>query len=261
MVLPTSEKNTLVQQASRLIREAEYCVALTGAGISTASGIPDFRSPGSGIWTKYSPMEVASLSAFRYHPDRFYDWIRPYVKRLYQAQPNPAHLALARLEERGFLNSVITQNFDALHQKAGSSMVIEVHGTYRSLTCLGCYRQIQATKQFFADFLNSEDNPHCSHCGNLLKPDIILYEEQLPSQTWRSAKKEISRSDVLLILGSTLTVTPVCDLPLATLNNGGKLIILNRTSSHLDHLAAVFIQGELEELLPFIAEKVLDEKG
>ncbi len=260
MILSTSEKNTLIQKASQLIKEAEYCVALSGAGISTPSGIPDFRSPGSGIWTKYSPMEVASLSAFRYHPDRFYDWIRPFVKSLFQAKPNPAHLALARLEKGGFIRSIITQNIDALHQKAGSKNVIEVHGTYQTLTCLGCYRQIQATDQFFADFLEKQDNPHCSHCGNLLKPDIILYEEQLPSQTWRAARQEISSCDLLLILGSTLTVTPVCDLPLATLGNGGKLIILNRTNTHLDHLAAVFIQGDLEDLLPKIAEKVFDEE-
>lgn len=260
MVLSNSEKNTLIQKASQLIREARHCVALTGAGISTPSGIPDFRSPGSGLWTKYSPMEVASLSAFRYYPDRFYEWIRPFVKNLYQARPNPAHLALSRLEEAGFLQSVITQNIDALHQKAGSAHVIEVHGTYQTLTCLGCYRQSQATDQFFADFLEHGENPHCSQCGNLLKPDIILYQEQLPSQTWRAAREEISASDLLLVLGSTLTVTPVCDLPLATLSNGGKLIILNRTNTHLDHLAAVFIQGDLEDFLPKIAEKVLDEK-
>ena len=260
MTLSNSEKNTLIKKASRLIREADHCIALSGAGISTPSGIPDFRSPGSGIWTKYSPMEVASLSAFRYYPDRFYEWIRPFVKSLFLARPNPAHVALSRLEKAGYLKSVITQNIDALHQKAGSKKVIEVHGTYQTLTCLGCYRQIQATDEFFIEFLENSENPHCGHCGNLLKPDIILYEEQLPSQTWRAAREEISASDLLLILGSTLTVTPVCDLPLIILGKGGKLIILNRTNTHLDHLAEVFIQGNLEEYLPKIADKVLDEE-
>ena len=260
MVLPTDEKNTMIQKASKLIKEADYCVALTGAGISTPSGIPDFRFPGSGIWTKYSPMEVASLSAFRYYPMRFYEWIRPFVKSLFLAEPNPAHLALARLEQGNHLRAVITQNIDALHQRAGSRKVIEVHGTYQTLTCLGCYRQLQATDEFLADFLDQEENPHCPHCGNLLKPDIILYEEQLPAQTWRAAREEVLACDLLLVLGSTLTVTPVCDLPLMALGRGAEVIILNRTNTHLDHLAAVYIQGELEEILPNIADKVLNEE-
>lgn len=260
MVLPSDEKNTLLQKASQLIREAGYTVALTGAGISTPSGIPDFRSPGSGIWTKYSPMEVASLSAFRYYPLRFYDWIRPFVRSLFLAEPNPAHTALARLENGNQLRAVITQNIDALHQKAGSKTVIEVHGTYQTLTCLGCYRQIQATDQFLTEFLETEENPHCTYCGNLLKPDIILYEEQLPAKTWKLAREEIMACDLLLVLGSTLTVTPVCDLPLTALGRGAKLIILNRTNTHLDQLADVYIQGNLEEYLPMIADKVLNEE-
>ncbi|HDD55378.1 MAG TPA: NAD-dependent protein deacylase [Chloroflexi bacterium] len=260
MVLSTAEKNTLIQKASELIKEADYCVALTGAGISTPSGIPDFRSPGSGIWTKYSPMEVASLSAFRYHPMRFYEWIRPFVKSLFLAEPNPAHFALARLEKGNHLRAVITQNIDALHLRAGSKKVFQVHGTYQTLTCLGCYRQIQATDKFFTEFLDQEDNPRCPHCGNLLKPDIILYEEQLPAQTWRAAREEILACDLLLVLGSTLTVTPVCDLPLTALSRGAEVIILNRTNTHLDHLATVYIQGNLEEILPIIADKVLDEE-
>ena len=161
MVLPGTEKNNLIQKASQLINEANYCVALTGAGISTPSGIPDFRSPGSGVWTKYSPMEVASLSAFRYYPLRFYEWIRPFIEKLFRAEPNPAHLALAQLEKGNHLRSVITQNIDALHQKAGTKKVIEVHGTYQTLTCLGCYKQIQATDQFMLDFIENEVVPHC----------------------------------------------------------------------------------------------------
>jgi NAD-dependent deacetylase len=259
MVQPNEQQNTLIQKASQLIHEATYPVALTGAGISTPSGIPDFRSPGSGIWTKYSPMEVASLSAFRYHPQRFYEWIRPFVKNLFQAAPNPAHHALARLEEGNRLRSVITQNIDALHQKAGSNQVLEVHGTFQTLTCLGCYRQIQATDQLFRDFIEEEKNPHCPYCDNLLKPDIILYEEQLPVQTWKKVRNEINQCDLMLVLGSSLTVTPVCDLPLTALGKGAKLIIVNQANTHLDHLANVFLQGDLEELLPLIADKVLND--
>lgn len=257
MVFPIEKMDNLIQKASQLIKEANYAIALTGAGISTPSGIPDFRSPESGLWTKYSPMEVASLSAFRYHPNRFYEWIRPFVRNLFLAEPNPAHIALAQLEAKSHLRSVITQNIDALHQKAGSSEVVEVHGTFQTLTCLGCYRQIQATDQLLTEILEKEENPHCPHCGNLLKPDIILYGEQLPAQTWRAARKKVNACDLLLVLGSSLTVTPVCDLPLTALSRGAKLIIINRTPTHLDHLAEIYLQGELEKILPEITQRVL----
>ncbi len=260
MDLSGPDGNITIQKASQLIKEAKYPIALTGAGISTPSGIPDFRSPGSGLWNKYSPMEVASLSAFRYYPMRFYEWIRPFVKSLFLAEPNPAHLALAQLEEGNHLKSVVTQNIDALHQKAGSSKVVEVHGTFQTLTCLGCYEQIRATDQFMEDFLDKGENPHCPQCGNLLKPDIILYEEQLPAHSWKQAREEVLACDLMLVLGSTLTVTPVCDLPLLALGRGAKLIILNRTDTHLNHLADIAILGDLEEILPRIVEKVLYEE-
>ena len=176
------------------------------------------------------------------------------------AKPNAAHAGLADLERMGKLKTVITQNIDALHQKAGSSQVHEVHGTFQTLTCLGCYRQIQATDQLFREFIEEEKNPHCPLCENLLKPDIILYEEQLPAQTWKSIRKEINECDLLLVLGSSLTVTPVCDLPLTALGKGAKLIIVNQTNTHLDHLAEVFLQGKLEELLPSIVEKVINDQ-
>jgi len=260
MVLPSSDKTLQLDLASQLILDAEYCVALTGAGISTPSGIPDFRSPGSGVWTRYSPMEVASLSAFRYNPDRFYDWLRPFLKSLFQADPNPAHSTLATLEERNYLQSIVTQNIDCLHQKAGSNSVIEVHGTYQTLTCLGCFQQVEANFELINTFLEDSITPHCPECGNILKPDIILYEEQLPADKWKLARDEVLKCDLLLVLGSSLTVTPVSDLPYSALGNGAKLIIINRTCTHLADLAEVSIQGDLEELMPIIENKVLNEK-
>jgi NAD-dependent deacetylase len=260
MVLPTSEEIKQIDHASQLLSEAEYCVALTGAGISTPSGIPDFRTPGSGVWERYSPMEVASLSAFRSHPDRFYNWIRPFIKNLTQADPNPAHLSLAQLEEYNLLRSIITQNFDALHQKAGSKIVFEMHGTYRTLTCLGCYQHLEASPQILNSFLEKSEIPSCPQCGKFLKPDIILYEEQLPADIWVQAKEEISKCDLLLILGSSLTVTPVCDLPYVALGSGANLIIINNTSTHLDEMATVSIHCDLAEILPIIIDKVLNEK-
>ncbi len=261
MVFLTSAQNNLISKASDLITNAEYCVALTGAGISTPSGIPDFRSPGCGLWSRYSPMEVASLSAFRYNPERFYSWLRPFVKSLFFADPNPAHKSLAALENHNYLKAIITQNIDALHQKAGSKRVIEVHGTYLTLTCLGCYQQIRADQEFLTTFLEQEITPRCPDCGNVLKPDIILYEEQLPAEKWKLAREEVLSCDLLIILGSSLTVTPVSDLPYSALAAGADILILNRNYTHLDNQAAVCIQGDLAELLPIITEKVIHEKN
>jgi NAD-dependent deacetylase len=261
MILTAAELNTLIAKAAELIRTASYCVALTGAGISTASGIPDFRSPGSGVWTKYSPMEVASLSAFRYHPNRFYTWLRPFVKNLFEANPNPAHDALTRLEEYGFLQTIITQNIDALHQKSGSKNVIEVHGTYQTLSCPACFQQINATPDILDALLNNSRTPRCPLCKAVLKPDIILYEEQLPIEKWNQARNEIQMCDLLLVLGSTLTVTPVSDLPFTALASGAKIIIINRGSTYIDSQAAVALEGDLADLLPIITDKVIDEEN
>lgn len=186
--------------------------------------------------------------------------MRPFVKVLFQAEPNPAHSSLSRLEEAGILQAVITQNIDALHQKSGSKRVIEVHGTYSTMTCIGCYDQVETNPDMIQKLLEEKQDPFCEECGRPLKPDLILYGEQLPADKWRAAKKEIKACDVLLVLGSSLTVTPVCDLPLIALANGAKLIIINNSHTHLDHMAAEFLQGDLADLLPSITEKVLNEK-
>ena len=259
MVFPSDKISDQVDLASKLIANADYCVALSGAGISTQSGIPDFRSPGSGLWNKYSPMEVATLSAFRYDPNRFFDWLRPFVSNIFQAAPNSAHIALAKLEESKHLKCVVTQNIDALHQKAGSKNVIELHGTYQTLTCLGCFEQFPADQDLLNWIIEHASAPSCSKCGGLLKPDIILYEEQLPKEKWNQAKKEIIQCDLLLILGSSLTVTPACDLPYIVLKKGGNVVIINQTHTHLDDIVAVSIQGDLAEIMPIIQNKVLHE--
>ena len=133
-----------LHRAAALIKNANFAVALTGAGSSTPSGIPDFRSEGSGLWTRYSPMEVASLTAFRQNPEKFFEWLRPLVRHMMTARPNPAHYALAQLEQHKYLNIVITQNIDGLHQRAGSVNVLQVHGSLDTLTCIGCYQQVSA---------------------------------------------------------------------------------------------------------------------
>jgi NAD-dependent deacetylase len=205
-------------------------------------------------------MEVASLSAFRYNPEKFYDWLRPFVKTLFLAKPNPAHLSLAELEKKGFLKAVITQNIDMLHQRAGSSRVIEVHGSCQSLTCPSCFQQTSLSDEIISNIIDNEQSPLCDSCGTILKPDIILYEEQLPADKWKSAREAVESCDLLLILGSSLTVTPVSDLPYKALSGGAEIMIINQACTHLDGQAAVAIQGDLADLLPKITKRVFDEK-
>lgn len=256
-----TSKNILegVTRAANLIRSANHAIILTGAGSSTPSGIPDFRSPESGLWMRYSPMEVASLTSFRYQPKKFFEWLRPLAIQLYQAAPNPSHTACARLETRGHLKSIITQNIDGLHQKAGSKMVIEVHGGLHSLTCIGCFQQYQAGG-FITPYLEEGKIPQCPNCQNILKPDIVLFGEQLPIHSWLLAKAEVNQCDLMIIAGSSLTVTPVAELPIMALNNNAKLILINITPTYIDDHAEVVLYGDVAEIVPAIAEEVSDAR-
>jgi NAD-dependent deacetylase len=244
-----------VAKAAGLIRSARRGIALTGAGISTPSGIPDFRSPGSGLWTHFDPFEVASLAAFRSRPDRFYDWIRPLANQVLEAQPNPAHFALARLQQAGFLTSIITQNIDGLHQKAGSSGVFEVHGTINHLTCVSCFRQVE-TSESIQDLLAENTVPKCLQCGGVLKLDVILFDEELPFDTWVSAEEATRGCDLMLVLGSSLEVLPVSRLPFTAMENGARLIVVNFSETYIDGRADVVISGDVADVLPQIAEAI-----
>lgn len=254
---PSGEHPDPIIRASQLIREAHSRIALTGAGISTPSGIPDFRTKGSGLWTRYNPMEVASLSAFRYHPHRFYEWLRPLASRMLSAVPNPGHTALAQLEKAGYLEGVITQNIDTLHQKAGTEVVHEVHGTFATLTCSTCFNQRPAGEELFNNYLDKGEIPHCDDCGAVLKPDVVLFGEQLPVEIWQQARTASRDCDLMIVLGSSLTVAPVSGLPETALQHGAKLIIINQMETHLDPAAEVVIHGNLAEILPKIKENVL----
>ena len=168
-----------IRTAAQLIRSAHYAVALTGAGISTASGIPDFRSRQSGLWEKDNPAEIASIFGFKRHPQIFYNWIRPLAGLLTEAQPNEAHLALARLETAGYIKAIITQNIDMLLTKAGSRTVYEIHGHLRTATCIECYTEYDA-EPIIRKLLEDGEIPLCPQCHGILKPNVILYGEQLP---------------------------------------------------------------------------------
>jgi len=247
-----------IQRSGELIRAASHPVALTGAGISTPSGIPDFRSRDSGLWTRYDPFSVASLSAFRTHPQQVFDWVRPLVGQIAAAEPNPAHVALARLEQAGRLDGIITQNIDGLHQKAGSKNVFEIHGNLRTATCTSCFRT-SPTDDLIQPFVENGTLPRCPHCGALLKPDIVLFGEQLPYQVVHGAEHLMEDCDLVLIAGSSLEVTPAATMPVAALNRGGHLIVVNNEPTYLDQRADLVFHQDVVDVLPRIADEVLDD--
>lgn len=244
-----------IDLAAELLAKAQYPVVLSGAGISTPSGIPDFRSSKNGLWTKYNPFEVASLSAFRVNPKRFFEWFRPLTKLIVEAIPNQAHLVIAELEKRGIIKSIITQNVDGLHQKAGSKNVLEVHGTIYTMTCSSCFTKYPSSA-FIDEYLQRGEIPHCSKCKSILKPDTILFEEQLPNKVWQLVEKETKKADLMMVVGSSLEVIPVANLPYQIISNGGKLIIINNQPTYIDSKAEVVIHDDVADTLPAILDKI-----
>jgi NAD-dependent deacetylase len=248
-----------IQQAASILKRSSYATALTGAGHSTPSGIPDFRSPDSGVWRSVDPFQVASIFAFRQQPQTFYDWVRPMLHIMLNAEPNPAHIALAQLEEMGILKAVITQNIDGLHQRANSKVVYEVHGHLRQATCIRCYAKWPG-ELLIRDFMESGDIPRCEKCNGVIKPDVILFGEQLPVQTLIASQQAASKSDVMIVAGSSLQVAPAGDIPLLTKERGGKLIFVNFGPTHLDQVADIVIRADVAEVLPRLVRAVTESQ-
>lgn len=245
-----------IQNVAELIRSSQIVTVLTGAGISTPSGIPDFRSPDQGLWNKLDPFEVASLTNFRYDPELFYKLMRPLAMKLHAAKPNTAHLGLAQLEKAGHIQTIITQNIDMLHQRAGSKHVLEVHGSFRSLTCISCYSKT-SSEVYIEPYLQEGQVPTCPKCDNILKPDLILMGEQLPAQTWLKAVETSKHCNLMIIAGSSLEVLPVAGLPMRAFENGAHLVIINHSPTYLDVRADVVIHEGVETIIPGIVEEVL----
>jgi NAD-dependent protein deacetylase/lipoamidase len=232
---------------AELIRDHQPCVALTGAGISTESGIPDFRSA-SGIWAQYNPMEYASIDAFRRDAVKVWDF---YAKRLHvlaEAEPNAAHRALASLERRGFVAAVITQNIDRLHERAGSRDVVEVHGSIRTSSCPAC-----GTRVPFDDVVARLPVPECEVCGGVLKPDVVMFGELLPQEAMERATSLARTARLMLVVGSSLEVWPVAGLPDETLTHGGKLAIVNHDATPYDGEADLVVRGSAGEVLECVS--------
>jgi NAD-dependent deacetylase len=231
------------ERLAELLRESRCSVALTGAGISVPSGIPDFRTPGEGIWEKVDPMEVAHIDAFRRDPARFWGFYRERLAMLGEKRPNGAHEAMADLERRGLLEAVITQNIDTLHTKAGSEHVIEVHGSIRTASCQSCGHRFPMEE---VPALFGEDGAAiCSECGGPVKPDVVLFGELLPADAMAEAEALAERADLMLCVGSSLEVFPVAGLPSVTLRSGGGLAVITIGPTPFDANATVRMDGDV----------------
>jgi NAD-dependent deacetylase len=228
---------------AELIRESRCTVALTGAGISVPSGIPDFRTPGEGIWEKVDPMEVAHIDAFRRDPARFWGFYRQRLQMLGDKQPNGAHEALAELERRGLLESVITQNIDTLHTKAGSERVIEVHGSIRTASCRVCAAEFP--REEVEGLFGEDGSATCPECGGPVKPDVVLFGELLPAAAMAEAESLAGRADLMLCVGSSLEVHPVAGLPSLTMGRGGRLAVITMGPTPFDSDATVRMDGDV----------------
>jgi NAD-dependent deacetylase len=240
-----------VPDLAALVRERQPCVVLTGAGISTESGIPDFRSPG-GIWAEYDPMEYATIGAFRRDPVKVWEFYALRFELLTTAEPNAGHLALAELERRGLVAAVVTQNIDGLHERAGSREVVEVHGSIRSASCLECGERVPLEEVVAA--LRAAPAPPCPRCGAVLKPDVVMFGELLPADAIDRAIELVRGAGLLLVVGSSLEVQPVAGLPDEAVSAGVALAILNRGRTPFDHLASVRIDRAAGEALSELAE-------
>lgn len=240
-----------IRAAARLLREAEQAWALTGAGVSTASGIPDFRGP-QGLWRKYDPDEVSSIDGFHRNPRAFYAFWVWRFQRMREAAPNPVHKFLAALEAKGLLRGIITQNIDGLHQRAGSRRVLEVHGHVRSGTCLSCGSSF--SMEWLVAEVEREGLARCS-CGGLVKPDVVLFGELL-TPAFAEAQRAVAESDLLFVLGTSLTVWPVAGLVPLAATSGARLIIANAEPTPYDHYGDVLLRGDLVRMSELLAREL-----
>lgn len=241
-----------LDEAALLLEQSRSAVAFTGAGISAESGIPVYRGEG-GLWTKFDPYKVAHIDTFRRDPAQY--WSYSLQHRRTDAQPNPAHHALAQLEQQGRLAGVITQNTDGLHQKAGSTKVIELHGSSHTVVCLDCGQRFPRSD---IDRLNREQcPPPCPACGGrYLKPMVVMFGETLPSEALEAAQVLALQSDLMFIVGSSLQVYPAAGIPRLARDSGAELCIINAEPTPFDDIAHLVMHGKAGEILPEIVARV-----
>lgn len=248
------EAQRLSPQVEQLIEEmarARHITVLTGAGISTESGLPDFRSPG-GLWAQEDPARLASLEALEREPLRFFRFYQQRLRRLAGARPNPAHYALAELQRRGRIGLIATQNVDGLHQQAGAVDVVELHGSLAWARCHRCGRRFDASV-LDRPIESLEDIPRCDRCGGVVRPDVVLFGELLPELAYRRALAAAQQCDAMLVVGSSLEVYPAAGLPEVALACGAKLFIVNLSETPYDDRASVVVHARAGEVLPLVA--------
>jgi NAD-dependent deacetylase len=235
---------------AELIRRRQPCVVLTGAGVSTESGIPDFRSP-TGIWAQHDPMEYATIEAFDADPEKVWSFYALRYRALAEAEPNDAHRALAELEARGLVRAVVTQNIDLLHARAGTRELVEVHGSIRTCVCRGCGATHELEQVL--GMLDGAGAPRCEACGTILKPNVVMFGELLPFGAIDRATALAREASLLLVVGSTLEVAPVSLLPWETTQAGGEVAIVNLGPTAFDGHALLRVEGKAGEVLSAVA--------
>jgi NAD-dependent deacetylase len=232
------------ERVAELLRDSERAVVLTGAGVSVPSGIPDFRTPGTGLWENVDPMEVAHIDAWRRDPDRFWSFYEQRFASLVDREPNDAHRAIAELERRGLVRAVITQNIDRLHRLAGTERLIEVHGSIDESICLQCEVKVPI-ERVVRLLRESERAPACESCHLPLKPNVVLFGELLPERALSEAQSLAMEADLMLCVGSSLEVYPVAGLPAMTHGAGGRLVLVTQGPTPYDRDAEVKLDGDV----------------
>ncbi|NDV28461.1 NAD-dependent deacylase [Desulfovibrio sp. JC010] len=240
-----------IKEAAQLISRARCAVALTGAGMSVASGIPDFRSPG-GLWSKHDPEKVASIRALQSDPVTVWKFLLEADSMLKSAEPNAGHKGLAQLEKDGYIHGVITQNIDGLHQRSGSRNVIEFHGNCSEFYCMECFSPYAAEKIK----PGTELPVRCPECSGVVRPDLVFFGEQIPSEAYASAFELADQSDLVIVAGTSGGVVPASLIPPRIQGAGGKIIEINKAPSAYTSFSDVFIQGAAEDVLPAIVQNL-----
>lgn len=240
----------MIDRVVRLLKSSLYAMALTGAGISTESGIPDYRSKGLGLWEKYNPAEAASISSLMSNPKSFFNFNIPRWSKYLDVKPNINHRVLAALEKAGYIQGVITQNIDNLHFKAGSKNLFEVHGHLRTASCINCGERYNFT-EIVQQLSNGVNPPICNKCKALVRPDVVLFGDPMCDDYYR-ALEQVKRCDLLIVAGSSLQVYPVAQLPLYS----QKFVIINKESTPLDEKAEIVIHDTAGKVFKAIAEKL-----
>lgn len=244
----------LINEAAELIYRSQSTGALTGAGISVESGIPDFRGAG-GLWSRYDPAEYASIAAFRQNPVKIWNMLREMEDLVLQARPNPAHIGMGELEKMGLLHFIITQNVDNLHQAGGAMNVIEYHGNSSTLSCLWCGKRYPAIEK------RNESPPRCE-CERILKPDVVFFGEAIPEEALSRSFVLAASSEVMMVVGTSALVSPANTIPSIAKRNGAKIIEINKESTHLtETLTNIFIWGSAGEVISVLVSRLKEMAG